>query len=97
MNLLLSCDEFLERNLVFEKVLKTVETSKTQEHLEACRNYFNEFSRAYLSTIRMNTEFECNFEKKRIEILTKDLQYERNGKRNKNMALQRQYPRLYKP
>ena len=97
MNLLFSCDEFLERNLVFEKVLKTVETSKTQEHLEACRNYFNEFNRAYLSTIRMNTEFECNFEKKRIEILKKDLQYERNGKRNKNMALQRKYPRLYKP
>ena len=92
----MSTNDFLERKLVFEKVLKTIESSEQQLHLEACRNYFNEFSRMYFATIRMHEEFECNFEKKRIEILKKDLQHERNGKKNKNMALQREYPGLYK-
>lgn len=88
--------EFLERMIVFEKVLKTIESCETQAQLEVCRNYFNEFSRMYHSTNKMHEEFECNFEKKRLEILKKDLQNERNGKKSKNMALQRGYPGLYK-
>lgn len=93
MNNLTDLFEYL---IVFEKVLKTVESSLTQDHLDSCRNYFNEFERMYGSTHAKHNEFECNFEKKRIEILKKDLQNERNGKKNKNMALQRGYPGLYK-
>lgn len=91
-----SLTEFFENLIVFKKVLKTVESSLTQDHLEACRNYFNEFDRMYSVSYFMRNEFECNFEKKKIEILKKDLQNERDGKTNKNMALQRRYPGLYK-
>lgn len=91
-----SLTEFFENLIVFKKVLKTVESSLTQEHLEACKKYFNEFDRAYILTNAMRNEFERNFEKKRIEILKKDLQHERNGKKNKDMALSRKYPGLYK-
>lgn len=91
-----SLTEFFENIIVFKKVLKTVESSLTQAHLYACRNYFNEFERAYLLSNRMRDEFERNFEKKRIEILKKDLQNEINGKTNKNMALSRESKGLYK-
>lgn len=93
---MLKTNDVFENLIVFEKILKTIESSLTQAHLDACRKYFNEFVRMYGCSYTKRKEFERNFEKKRIEILKKNLENERNVKTNKNMALQREYPGLYK-